>query len=97
MSRILILALIFAVILLGMVFHLRNDQLVILDYLVGSSKFYFSVWLVCAFTIGALSGLISSTPLILRIKRENARLLKRVRNSEKELNNLRVLPVKDTH
>lgn len=97
MSRILILALIFAVILLGVVFHLRNDQLVVLDYLVGSSKFYFSVWLVFAFTIGALLGLISSLPIILKMKRENARLQKRARISERELNNLRVLPVKDPH
>lgn len=97
MSRLLILILIFAVILLGVVFHLRNDQLVVLDYLVGSSEFYFSVWLVSAFTIGALLGLISSLPVILKTKRENTRLQKQVKIKEKELNNLRVLPVKDPH
>lgn len=97
MSRLLILILIIAVILLGVVFHLRNDQLVVVDYLVGSSKFYLSVWLVCAFTVGALLGLVSSLPVILKVKRENARLKKRVKVSEKELNNLRVLPVKDPH
>ena len=97
MSRLLILVLIFAVILLGVVFHLRNDQLVVLDYLVGSSKFYFSVWLVAAFAIGALLGMISSIPAILKVKREIARLQKRVKVSEKEINNLRVLPMKDPH
>lgn len=97
MSRLLILSLIFAVILLGVVFHLRNDQLVVLDYFVGSSKFYFSVWLVCAFSLGALSGLLSSLPLILKMKRQSASLQKRARISEKELNNLRVLPIKDPH
>ena len=97
MSRLLILVLIFAVILLGVVFHLRNDQLVVLDYLVGSSKFYFSVWLVSAFAIGALLGMISSIPAILKVKREIARLQKRVKVSEKEINNLRVLPMKDPH
>lgn len=97
MSRLLILVLILAVILLGVVFHLRNDQLVVLDYLVGSRKFYFSVWLVSAFTFGALLGLISSLPVILKTKRENARLLRRMKISEKEINNLRVLPVKDSH
>lgn len=97
MSRLLVLILVFAVILLGVVFHLRNDQLVVLDYLVGSSKFYFSVWLVCAFTAGALLGMVSSLPVIFRMKRETAALRRRVKVSEKELNNLRVLPVKDTH
>jgi putative membrane protein len=97
MSRLLILFLIFAVILLGVVFHLRNDQLVVLDYLVGSSKFYLSVWLVSAFAIGAILGMISSIPAILKVKRENARLQRRVKVSEKEINNLRVLPMKDQH
>jgi putative membrane protein len=97
MTRLLIVILIFTVILLGVVFHLRNDQLVVLDYLVGSSEFYFSVWLVSAFTVGALLGLVASLPVILGAKRENARLQKRVKTNEKELNNLRVLPVKDSH
>ena len=39
MSRLLILVLILAVILFGVVFHLRNDQLIVLDYLVGSKEF----------------------------------------------------------
>ena len=97
MTRLLILILILAVILLGVVFHLRNDQLVVLDYLVGSREFYFSVWLVSAFSFGALLGIISSLPLILKTRRENARLLRRIKISEKEINNLRVLPVKDPH
>ena len=97
MSRLLILVLILAVILFGVVFHLRNDQLIVLDYLVGSKEFYFSVWLVSAFTFGALLGLISSLPVILKTRRENARLLRKIKISEKEINNLRVLPLKDSN
>ena len=97
MYRLLILILVLIVILLGVVFHLRNDQLVVLDYLIGSSEFYFSIWMVSAFSIGAILGLVSSLPVIIRAKRENARLMRRLKIGEKEINNLRVLPVKDAH
>ena len=95
MSRILIPLLVLVVILLGVVFHLRNDQLIVLDYFIGSNEFYFSIWLVSAFALGAILGIVSSIPMILKLKRDVLRLERAVKLNEKEITNLRVMPVKD--
>jgi putative membrane protein len=95
MSRILIPILVLVVILLGVVFHLRNDQLIILDYFLGSSESYFSIWLVGSFAIGAILGMLTVIPTILKSKREILRLQRDLKMNEKEINNLRVMPVKD--
>ncbi len=97
MSRLMKVLLVLSVVLFGVVFHLRNDQPVVLDYFVSSKEFYLSVWLVIAFTFGVFLGILASLPLILKLKRKNARLQKQVQVSEKEINNLRVIPLKDTH
>lgn len=95
MSRILIPILVLVVILLGIVFHLRNDQLVVLDYFLGSNEFYFSIWLVSAFATGAIVGMLSTVPIILKSKREKLQLQRTLKMNEKEINNLRAIPVKD--
>jgi len=97
MSLLLRMVLVVTVILLGLVFHLRNDQFITLDYIIGSKEFYFSIWLVTALSIGAILGALSGLPIIIKLKSENARLSRQVKVSEKEINNLRVMPVKDSH
>jgi len=83
--------------LIGLAFHLRNDQLVDLDFYLGSVSLPFSFYVITALCMGALLGGLSMLPRLLWLKRENARLQKRLRVNEKELDNLRVIPVKDTH
>ena len=97
MSRLLKLVLILFIVVIGVVFHLRNDQPVMLDYLLGNAESYFSIWIVAALFIGALLGMASSLPLIIKLKGENVKLQRQVKVTEKEINNLRVIPVKDTH
>jgi len=96
MSRVLKLFLVLVVFLVGFAFHLRNDQFVQLDYYVGVINIPFSLWVVLTLGLGALLGILVSLPMILKLKRENTRLLKRVKISEKEINNLRTIPVKDS-
>ncbi len=96
MSRVLKLFLILVVFLAGLAFHLRNDQFVQLDYYVDVINIPFSLWVVLTLGLGALLGILVSLPMILKLKRENTRLLKRVKISEKEINNLRTIPVKDS-
>jgi len=90
--KIVILAL---VVLAGLAFHLRNDQLVTLDLYLGTWDLWFSLWLIIAVTLGALLGCAALVPGILKLRREKARLAKRVRAHEEELDNLRALPFKD--
>jgi putative membrane protein len=52
--------------------------------------------IVLTLCIGALLGVLASLPMILKLKHENTRLVRQVKMTEKEINNLRVIPVKDT-
>lgn len=97
MTRILKLGFVLLVLLIGLAFHLRNDQLVDLDFYLGSVSLPFSFYVIAALCTGALLGGLAMLPRLLWLRRENARLQKHLRVNEKELNNLRVIPVKDTH
>ena len=97
MSRILTFCFVLFVMVLGLAFHLRNSQLVNLDYYLGSLELPFSLVVITALCLGALLGVFASMPLLIKLKRRNAKLSKQVKVSEKELNNLRVIPVKDAH
>jgi putative membrane protein len=96
MSLLVKIVLVILVVILGLVFHLRNDQLITLDYILGNNELYFSIWLLIALSIGAMLGVLCSLPVIIRLKREKIKLSRQVKLSEKEITNLRVIPVKDT-
>lgn len=95
-KRILLVIIIFTVFVLGLVFYLRNDQVVVFDYLLGSLELSFSIWLLIILTLGVLLGWLTILPVIFTLKRQNAKLSRQVKMSEKEINNLRVIPLKDT-
>ncbi len=53
-------------------------------------------WLVViVLFIGALLGVLASLPMIIKLKQQNLKLERQKKNSEKEINNLRVMPIKD--
>ena len=95
MPRILKLCTFLFIVLLGLVFHLRNDQYVLIDYYLGSIEIVFSLAVVISLTLGVTLGYLVGLPARLKVKRENARLQKQISVSTKEINALRVIPVKD--
>jgi len=97
MTRILKFGFLLLVMFIGLAFHLRNNQPVDLNYYLGSISLPFSFYVIASLCLGALLGGLAVLPRLLWLRRENSRLRKRVQVNEKELNNLRVIPVKDTH
>lgn len=95
MPRILKLCIFLFVVLLGLVFHLRNDQYVLIDYYLGSLEVVFSVSVVFSLALGVALGYFVGLPAKMKVMRENARLKKEISISTKEINALRVIPVKD--
>ncbi|MEO1925536.1 MAG: LapA family protein [Gammaproteobacteria bacterium] len=95
MSRIFKLILVFAILLSGLAFHLKNNQLIELDYYVGVLNMPLSWLVVIVLFIGALLGVLASLPMIIILKQQKLKLERQIRNSEKEINNLRVMPIKD--
>ena len=81
--------------LLGLVFHVKNHQLVTLNYYVGEVQLSFSILIVLAVCVGVLLGILASIPIIIRNKQLNSRLKKEIKHREKEINNYRITPTKD--
>ncbi|MGB1799424.1 MAG: LapA family protein, partial [Gammaproteobacteria bacterium] len=53
-------------------------------------------WLVVIMLfIGAMLGVLASLPMIIKLKQQKLKLERQIKSSEKEINNLRVMPVKD--
>ena len=83
------------ILLLGLVFHVKNHQLVTLNYYVGEVQLSFSIIIVLAVCVGVLLGILASIPIIIRNKKLNGRLKKEIKHREIEINNYRITPTKD--
>ncbi len=95
MSRIAKLILVFIILMIGLTFHLKNNQLIKLNYYVDVIDIPLSWLVVIVLIIGSILGLLASLPIIIKLKRDKMILKKKIKNSEKEINNLRVMPIKD--
>jgi lipopolysaccharide assembly protein A len=95
MSRIAKLILALVILVSGLAFHLKNNELIALNYYVGSIELPVSLIVVLVLCIGALLGVLASLPIIIKLKQQKSKLERQIKNSEKEINNLRVMPVKD--
>lgn len=85
------------IILLGITFATLNSQLVTINYYVGHRDMPLSMLLVIAFVTGCLLGLIVAGWIAFRTKMQNRKLRKRLKLAEKEVENLRAIPLKDKH
>jgi lipopolysaccharide assembly protein A len=82
MSRIIRLLFILLVLLAGIAFHLRNDDLVTLDFYSGSASLPFSVWLLLALTTGVVLGLLACLPALVGARVQIGRLRRRAQALE---------------
>ena len=92
MKFIVKLILINFVLLFGLAFHIRNHQLVTLNYYVSEVQLSFSVIILIAISIGVLLGILASVPIIIRTRQRNSRLEKKIKDTEKKINKFRVMP-----
>ena len=95
MSRLAKICLFLFMILLGLLFHLRNQQSVQIDYYLGTLDFALSAIVVIVLCVGVILGFVVEIPAKIGQKRENARLRKQLDMVEKEIDTLRVIPVKN--
>lgn len=95
MLRIIKILLFIFIIIIALAVHLKNDQLVTFNYYLGSIDLPFSLFIVVAICIGAVLGVMSILPNLIRLEREKSRLNSKIRLTEKELDTLRIIPVKE--
>ena len=97
MKRVIYLILAMILIIVGIYFAVLNADNVTLHYSFGSTEVPLSFILVIAMIIGAILGVAASASLFVGSRREIARLKKKVDVAEKEVNNLRSIPLRDEH
>jgi putative membrane protein len=97
MSRLIYTVIIFVIVILGVVFAVLNAELVHLNFYFGAMQLPLSLALVLATLVGAVLGILASTHLILKNKREVSRMRRSADIAEKEIANLRAIPIKNPH
>lgn len=85
------------VIILGVVFAVLNAEDVQLNYYLGSIELPLSLVLVLSMIIGALLGIFASLSFVIGSRRNASKLKRSVEVAEKEIVNLRNIPIKDEH
>ena len=83
------------IVLFGMTFATLNSESVTINYYLGQSTLPFSLLLVIVFALGCLIGMIAGLWLLIKSKMSNYRLKQRLTLAEKEIENLRAIPLQD--
>jgi lipopolysaccharide assembly protein A len=83
------------ILILGVSFAILNADPVNVHYYIGIKQMPLSLLLVISFGLGAIMGLLVMGFNVLRLKTKNIRLNKKLKVVEKEIANLRVIPVKE--
>lgn len=95
--RIIKYVLLFGIVLIGVTFAILNPAAVTVNYYLGEKSLPLSLLLVSTFSIGVLFGLIVSFWLVLKVKIKNYHLKQRLKMADKEVQNLRAIPLQDNH
>jgi putative membrane protein len=85
------------IILLGVTFATLNSQNVSINYYVGHSNMPLSLLLVLVFGAGCILGVLVVSWLLIKVKMKNHHLRRRLKLAEKEVENLRGIPLKNEH
>ena len=97
MLRLLYLFLFLLLIVAGIAFAVLNATPVAFNYYFDTRQIPLSLILILAISVGAILGVLASIGLVIRLKREVSQLKKSVSLAEKEVMNLRAIPIKDQH
>ena len=84
-----------AIILFGMTFATLNSQLVTFNYYVGQSTIALSLLIVLGFAAGCLAGMIAGLWLLIKSNLRHRKTKQKLTLAEKEIENLRAIPLRD--
>ncbi len=94
--RIIFWILMAIIILTGIIFACLNAELVVLHYIVGTSHLPLSMLLVITLFLGCIIGWIVGIPKYVKQKNLIRQIQKKLDLAEKELDNLRTMPYKES-
>lgn len=90
-------AIILLLVVFGLSFAVLNAEYVTLNYYVGKSQISLSLLLVFTLVLGVVLGMMACFKPWFTLKRQNHSLCLRIKNVEKEVENLRTMPIRDHH
>jgi putative membrane protein len=93
--RILSYFFLLVIVFFGMTFAALNSESVTINYYFGNMTLPLSLLLVLIFACGCLVGMIVGFWLLIKAKMSNYRLKQRLQLAEKEVGNLRAIPLQD--
>lgn len=97
MRKLVYIFLTLLIIIFGILFAVLNAEDVHLNYYLGSVELPLSLLLVLAMILGAVLGIFASLNLIIGSRRNASKLKRSAAVAEKEILNLRNIPIKDKH
>jgi putative membrane protein len=83
------------IVIFGMTFATLNSESVTINYYLGQSTLPLSLLLVMVFALGCLIGMLVGFWLVIKAKLTNHRMKQRLSLAEKEIQNLRAIPLQD--
>lgn len=83
------------ILIIGVSFAALNSEIVSVHYYIGVCRMPLSLLMVITFAFGCFIGLLMGFIMVLRLKSQNYRLKNRIKLVEKEVSNLRTMPVQD--
>jgi putative membrane protein len=83
------------IVLFGMMFATLNSESVTIDYYFAQSTMPLSLVLVIVLALGCLIGMMAGIWMLIKAKLLNYRLNQRLHLAEKEIDNLRAIPLQD--
>lgn len=95
MGRLLGFLFLVVLVVLGLSFAVLNAQSVSLNYYFGYRDIPLSMIVVLSLAAGAVIGVLVSAGLILQMKAQTRQLRRKLRNAEKDSDQLRVLPAQE--
>jgi putative membrane protein len=82
------------IMILGLTFATLNSTPVLFNYYLGTKQIALSLLLVFSFGIGIVLGIIFTLFPVLKLKNANRRLRAKIKIVEKEVENLRSIPIR---
>ncbi len=95
MKSVITLIITIVLFLVAIVIGLKNQQIVNLNYIVAQSEIRLATLLAIIFAIGFVASAVIATLFYVKLKIKNRQLLKMTKRQDKELEQLRALPVKE--
>lgn len=95
MRRILTIIIFFLVFAIGIGFSAINNNAVSINYYLGTFSLPLSIVIVISIVLGLLIGALTIFLRTIHLRYENRRLNKRLSELEKEIDNLRIIPITD--